>query len=109
MPPAWSSCPPVQEEIQKLLSRIEATHGVRIPYACESGSRAWGFASPDSDYDIRFLFVRPEEDYISVWEQADTIELPLENELDAGGWIIPLISRSSSTVVSCRASAARSS
>lgn len=69
-----------------MLDRIEARHGVRIVYACESGSRAWGFASPDSDYDIRFLFVRPEKDYISVWEQADTIELPLENELDAGGW-----------------------
>jgi predicted nucleotidyltransferase len=76
----------MKREIGELLDRIETSHGVRIVYACESGSRAWGFASPDSDYDIRFLFVRGEKDYLSVWEQADTIELPLENELDAGGW-----------------------
>jgi predicted nucleotidyltransferase len=73
-------------EIGELLERIEARHGVRIVYACESGSRAWGFASPDSDYDIRFLFARAESDHVSVWDKADTIELPLENELDAGGW-----------------------
>ncbi len=74
-------------DIQKLLSHIEATHGVRIPYACESGSRAWGFASPDSDYDIRFLFVRPESAYLSILEGTESIDLPLqEGDLDAGGW-----------------------
>jgi predicted nucleotidyltransferase len=76
----------MNREIGELLERIEARHGVRIVYACESGSRAWGFASPDSDYDIRFLFARPEREYFSVWDKPDTIELPLENELDAGGW-----------------------
>ncbi|WP_081886016.1 nucleotidyltransferase domain-containing protein [Haloferula sp. BvORR071] len=75
-------------EIEALLCRIEAKHGIRIPYACESGSRAWGFASPDSDYDIRFLFLRPESTYFSIWEGTDAIDLPLENELDAGGWDI---------------------
>src|SRR5690242_9510834 len=75
-------------EIEALLCRIEAKHDIRIPYACESGSRAWGFASPDSDYDIRFLFVRPESTYFSIWEGTDAIDLPLENELDAGGWDI---------------------
>lgn len=74
-------------DIQKLLSHIETTHGVRIPYACESGSRAWGFASPDSDYDIRFLFVRPEGAYLSILEGTESIDLPLqEGDLDAGGW-----------------------
>jgi predicted nucleotidyltransferase len=73
-------------EIQALLDRLEIQHGIRIPYACESGSRAWGFASPDSDYDIRFIFVRPESSYLSVQEGADSIDLPLEGELDAGGW-----------------------
>lgn len=74
-------------DIQKLLSHIEATHKVRIPYACESGSRAWGFASPDSDYDIRFLFVRPESAYLSILEGTESIDLPLqEGDLDAGGW-----------------------
>ncbi len=49
----------VLTEINTLLSRIEASHGVRIVYAVESGSRAWGFALPDSGYDIRFIFIRP--------------------------------------------------
>jgi len=75
-------------EIQQLLDRIEKEHCVRIPYACESGSRAWGFASPDSDYDIRFIFVRPESSYLSVQEGLESIDLPLEGELDAGGWDI---------------------
>ena len=73
-------------EIQQLLERIERDHGIRILYACESGSRAWGFASPDSDYDIRFIFVRPEHSYLSVQEGLESIDLPLEGELDAGGW-----------------------
>jgi predicted nucleotidyltransferase len=75
-------------EINALLTRIEATHGVRIVYAAESGSRAWGFASPDSDYDIRFIFIRPADSYISVQDGLESIDLPLEGELDAGGWDI---------------------
>ena len=75
-------------EINTLLSRIEASHGVRIVYAVESGSRAWGFASPDSDYDIRFIFIRDEGSYVSVQEGLESIDLPLEGELDAGGWDI---------------------
>ncbi|MCU0797046.1 MAG: nucleotidyltransferase domain-containing protein [Akkermansiaceae bacterium] len=76
----------VHGEIESLLRRIEARHGIRILYACESGSRAWGFASPDSDYDIRFLFVRPESAYLSVEEGTEAITLPLEGDLDAAGW-----------------------
>jgi predicted nucleotidyltransferase len=72
--------------IHALLDRIERQHRVTIPYACESGSRAWGFASPDSDYDIRFIFVRPEKTYLSVLDGNESIDLPLEGELDAGGW-----------------------
>ncbi len=75
-------------EINTLLTRIEATHGVRIVYAVESGSRAWGFASPDSDYDIRFIFIRQAESYLSVQEGLESIDMPLEGELDAGGWDI---------------------
>jgi predicted nucleotidyltransferase len=74
--------------INALLERIEQTHGVRIVYACESGSRAWGFASPDSDYDIRFIFTRSANSYLSVREGLESIDLPLEGELDAGGWDI---------------------
>ncbi|MCW1924928.1 nucleotidyltransferase domain-containing protein [Luteolibacter arcticus] len=76
----------MEAAIQALLDRIERQHGVTIPYACESGSRAWGFASPDSDYDIRFIFVRPEKSYLSVLDGNESIDLPLEGELDAGGW-----------------------
>jgi predicted nucleotidyltransferase len=75
-------------EILQLLERIERDRGVRILYACESGSRAWGFASPDSDYDIRFIFSRPASTYLSVREGLESIDLPLEGELDAGGWDI---------------------
>lgn len=73
-------------EISQLLERLERANGIRILYACESGSRAWGFASPDSDYDIRFIFARPEHAYLSVQEGLESIDLPLEGDLDAGGW-----------------------
>lgn len=48
----------VRAEILRRLAKAEEEHGVRILYACESGSRAWGFPSPDSDYDVRFMYVR---------------------------------------------------
>ena len=53
-------------EVHHRLDDIEREENVRIVYACESGSRAWGFASPDSDHDVRFLYVRPVDDYLSV-------------------------------------------
>ena len=80
--------PQIQERILTLLDRVERDRGIDILYACESGSRAWGFASPDSDYDIRFLFRRPEEAYLSVFESTDAFDLPMEGDLDAGGWDI---------------------
>lgn len=58
--------------IQTELKLIESRHGVKIIYACESGSRAWGFASNDSDYDIRFIYVRPIKDYFQVVREHDT-------------------------------------
>ena len=76
----------LHQEIHELLDRVERHHGVRVVYACESGSRAWGFASPDSDYDIRFIFVRPAASYHSVAEGLESIDLPLDGLLDAGGW-----------------------
>ena len=51
----------IEKEIREKLDEIEKTEGVRILHAVESGSRAWGFASLDSDYDVRFVYVRPEE------------------------------------------------
>ena len=74
----------MHQKIHELLDRVERHHGVRVVYACESGSRAWGFASPDSDYDIRFIFVRPAASYLSVAEGLESIELPLDGLLGAG-------------------------
>jgi predicted nucleotidyltransferase len=67
--------------IDRRLDGIEAAEGVTIPWAIESGSRAWGFPSPDSDYDCRFLYVRPLGDYLSPWQRRDVIETPLAKAL----------------------------
>lgn len=68
------------------LEAIRRDHRVSIPLAIESGSRAWGFPSPDSDYDCRFLFVRAEDDYLTPWAMRDVIETPLIDEIDLNGW-----------------------
>ena len=60
-----------------------------ILYACESGSRAWGFASRDSDYDVRFIYLRKTEWYLTVEQKRDVIERPIDNELDISGWDLP--------------------
>jgi uncharacterized protein len=59
----------MQEEIRDQLRRIGTAEGVRVLYACESGSRAWGFPSLDSDYDVCFVYLRPPEWYLSVEEK----------------------------------------
>ncbi|MCR6644385.1 MAG: nucleotidyltransferase domain-containing protein [Terricaulis sp.] len=73
-------------EILGRLAEIEAAHGVRVLLAVESGSRAWGFHSPDSDYDARFLYVRAVDDYLALAAPRDVIETPLEGLLDINGW-----------------------
>lgn len=74
--------------IQQMLSRIEDEHNVHILYACESGSRAWGFPSPNSDYDVRFLYVRPQSAYLRLDVPRDVIEMPVVDDLDVNGWDI---------------------
>ncbi len=74
------------EEVRERLARIEKREGVRVLYACESGSRCWGFASPDSDYDVRFIYVRSMDDYLAVTEPRDVIEEPVNERWDASGW-----------------------
>ena len=69
-------------EIEPELARIETDESVRIIYACESGSRAWGFPSTDSDYDVRFIYAHPAEWYLSVQTRRDVIERPLDNLID---------------------------
>jgi uncharacterized protein len=76
----------VKEIILQKLKSIEHQFDVRILYACESGSRAWGFASPDSDYDVRFVYVHKEDYYLSIDELRDVIEVPINDLLDINGW-----------------------
>jgi uncharacterized protein len=77
------------DEIQNELLNIENSKKVKILYAVESGSRAWGFASPDSDYDIRFIYKHPSEYYLSLWEKPDVIEFMTDKNLDGSGWDLP--------------------
>ncbi len=77
-----------RQEIGLRLEAIERQEEVRILYACESGSRAWGFPSADSDYDVRFIYAHPPEWYLSIQERRDVIERPLENLIDESGWDI---------------------
>ena len=72
--------------IREKLKEIEKREGCRILLAVESGSRAWGFASPDSDYDVRFIYVRPKESYLRLDRVRDVIEVPINDELDINGW-----------------------
>ncbi len=78
--------PAVVAEIDHRLASVCEEQDVRIPWAIESGSRAWGFPSPDSDYDCRFLFVRRPEAYLSLWPMRDVIETPLDETYDVNGW-----------------------
>ena len=73
-------------DIVQHLERIEQEHNVVILQAIESGSRAWGFPSPDSDYDVRFIYAHPKDWYLQLSEERDVIELPINDELDIAGW-----------------------
>lgn len=76
----------VQEIIPAKLKEIEARENIRVIHCVESGSRAWGFASPDSDYDVRFIYVRPPEYYLRLDKTRDVIEWQLDDTLDINGW-----------------------
>ena len=78
--------PAARAEILRRLRAIEAKDRVRVLFAVESGSRAWGFASPDSDYDCRFLYLRSLDDYLSLFAVRDVIERPIEDLFDVNGW-----------------------
>ena len=77
----------MKEKILQSLRKIEQDNNIKVLFACETGSRAWGFASPDSDYDVRFIYMHNKDWYLSLNEQKDSIELMLDNgELDITGW-----------------------
>lgn len=75
-----------QSHIQQALNLLEAEESVKIIFAVESGSRAWGFPSQDSDYDVRFIYAREPWWYISVYKGRDVIERPITDALDISGW-----------------------
>ncbi len=80
----------IREEIVERLRETEEKEEVRILMAIESGSRAWGFASPNSDYDVRFVYVRKKDWYLSIdsEEKRDVIEYPVVDDIDLNGWDI---------------------
>ncbi len=78
----------MKELILEKLKEIEERENVRILHCVESGSRAWGFASPDSDYDVRFIYARPKEYYLRLDKTRDVIEWQLDDTLDINGWDI---------------------
>lgn len=76
----------MKQRIRQELKNIESTYNVKILYAVESGSRAWGFPSQDSDYDVRFIYVHQKDWYLSIDAKRDVIELPIHDLLDISGW-----------------------
>ncbi len=76
----------ITDQILAKLSSLEATHACQIIFAAESGSRAWGFPSETSDYDVRCIYVHPREKYLGILPLRDTIEWELNEVYDIKGW-----------------------
>jgi uncharacterized protein len=93
----------MQTIIRNQLKDIERNKSVEILYAVESGSRAWGFASPDSDYDIRFIYKHDLDYYLSLWDKPDTIEFMTAEDLDGSGWdlrkTVKLVAKSNASLL----------
>lgn len=76
------------QQVHALLDEIERERGLRVLFACESGSRAWGFASNDSDYDVRFIYAYPLGQYLRLRSPVDAFDRQAPHDIDAGGWDI---------------------
>ncbi len=76
----------MRDTIIDKLRAIEKERNIKMLYACESGSRGWEFPSPDSDYDVRFIYVKPFNHYLSIAERGDVMSFPINDELDIYGW-----------------------
>ncbi|NDV67360.1 nucleotidyltransferase domain-containing protein [Dysgonomonas sp. 25] len=91
----------MKEIIQDKLTEIEKEHGIKILYSCESGSRAWGFPSPDSDYDVRFIYKRSFDEHLTIQSRKEHLSFPINDELDIYGWdiskVLQLITKSNTT------------
>ncbi|KZN69642.1 nucleotidyltransferase domain-containing protein [Pseudoalteromonas luteoviolacea] len=83
-----SISPEAHNEIMARIKKAEQSHNVKVLYAIESGSRSWGFASSNSDYDVRFIYVHPKDWYLSVLleDKRDVIEYPIVDDIDINGW-----------------------
>lgn len=77
---------PVEELVRMKIKEIEEKENIKVLHVVESGSRAWGFASPDSDYDVRFIYVREKDFYLALRETKDYIDWELNEVLDINGW-----------------------
>jgi len=78
----------LKEKILAEIKKIEEQYEVKVCLAVESGSRAWGFPSKDSDYDVRFIYVHQKDWYLSIDQKREVIELPINDLLDINGWEI---------------------
>jgi uncharacterized protein len=76
----------VRQDVARRLAAAEREHGVRVLLAVESGSRAWGFSSPDSDFDVRFIYAPHRDWYLDIEDKRDVIEYPIVDEIDINGW-----------------------
>ena len=90
------------DKIKDILKEIELKRNVKILYACETGRRAWGFPSPDSDYDVRFIYMQERDWYLSLSQRKDTIEF-MDGDLDITGWdlkkSLTLLKKSNATLI----------
>lgn len=76
----------MKNRINQKLIALTQQYNIHILYACESGSRAWGFPSPNSDYDVRFIYVHPYKNYLAIDNPPSHLTLPIDDELDLHGW-----------------------
>jgi uncharacterized protein len=104
----WTVDDRMREIIQARLREIEASEKIAVLFACESGSRGWQFASADSDYDVRFIYLHPLEWYLSLHSKRDVIERPITEQLDIVGWefrkALQLMQRSNPRLLEWRSS-----
>ncbi len=78
----------IRAEIREIISRIEKAENVRVLFAAESGSRSWGVESPDSDYDVRFVYVRPLREYMRLEYRSVVIERQLVELIVGNVWVM---------------------
>lgn len=87
-------CTLLEHHIKKIIAQMEKEYDIKVLYACESGSRAWGFSSQESDYDVRFIYIHHPSWYLSIDRKRDVIEIPKRDSLsipvdpllDISGW-----------------------